>query len=56
MSFFFFKIILAIQGPLQSHMNLRIEISTSAKKKKKKVGILIRNFDKDCIEPAGHFG
>ena len=41
MSFFFFKIILAIQGPLQSHMNLRIDISTSAKKKKK-VGILIR--------------
>ena len=44
MPFFFFKIILAIQGPLQSHINLRIDISTSAKKKKKEeeVGILIR--------------
>ena len=48
-SLFFFKSILAIQGPLQSNMNLRIDISTSAKKKKKSW-----NFDQDCIEPAGH--
>lgn len=38
---FFFKIVLAMLGPLNFSMNFRISLSTSAKKKKKPTGILI---------------
>ena len=38
---FFFKIVLATQGPLRFHMNLRLDFSIYEKKKKNIVGILI---------------
>ena len=44
--FFFFNIVLGIQGPLEFHMNLRIGFSLSAKKKKKSHW----NFDRECVE------
>jgi len=38
-SFFFFKIVLAIMGPLNFHMNVRISLSISAKNP---VGIMMK--------------
>ena len=43
---FFFKVALAIQGPLRFHMNFRVHISISATTTKK----CHWNFDRDCIE------
>ena len=49
---FFVKVALAIWSPLRCFMNFRMELSISAKKKKK----CWWDFEWDCIESADHFG